>query len=225
VLVVAVIILAAWARMSVGNVLEETGDGRSGVELSGTRIERSFEVGEFTGIEVRGGWRVTVVQGAEVSVAVTADKALMDRITVERSGDTLELGAREWVLHHDARLEAKVTVPSLSRFVVRGGADARIRGFSGDELSVEVAGAADIDGENNRFEQLNLTVEGAGDLDFTTSSAVHAMVTLDGAGNVALTMAGGELTGSIGGVGSVTYGGEVSREAIRVDGVGSVERR
>lgn len=47
----------------------------------------------------------------------------------------------------------------------------------------------------------------------------------DGAGNVDLTMDGGELFGRIGGVGSVTYAGEVSSESVRFDGLGSVERR
>lgn len=224
-LALAVVLLTVWARLSVGGILESGRSDEEAVELSGSRVERSFEVGSFSRIEVKGGWEVDVRAGNPAAVSVTADEALMDELTVEASGGTLTLGSESWNFGRDARLSAEITVPSLDAVSVSGGVDGTISGFSGSSLALDISGAADIDGTDNSYERLNVTVEGAADVDFADSRAVNAEVRLDGAGNIELTMAGGELTGRIGGVGSVTYGGEVSREAVAVEGVGSVERR
>ncbi|MFW6289067.1 MAG: hypothetical protein ACOC2Q_04735, partial [Spirochaetota bacterium] len=68
-------------------------------------------------------------------------------------------------------------------------------------------------------------VDGAANVDFSSAEVVNASVEMDGASNLSITMAGGSLTGALRGVGNVTYGGEISREAIRVEGLGRVRRR
>ncbi|MFP4373224.1 MAG: GIN domain-containing protein [Spirochaetaceae bacterium] len=224
VLVLVVIALAIGARVVVGNVLSSGSEGDP-IELSGTRIERSFDVRDFSAIDVRGGWQIAITEGDSYSVTVSADEALMERIIVERDGDALRVDADRWRWSNEGRLRLEVTTPRLSRIDVDGGADVRLSGLRADSLRIGIDGAGNITGTDSRIERLAVEVDGAANVDFVESSVVHADIRMSGAGNVEITMAGGELTGRIEGVGSVGYGGEVSRRTIRVDGLGSVERR
>lgn len=223
-LVVIVIALAIGARVVVDNMLSSGGEGDS-IELSGNRIERSFDLEEFSAIEVTGGWQIAVTQGDSYAVTVSADEALMEHIVVERQGDALRVGADRWRWSSEGRLRLEVTTPRLSRIDVDGGADVRLSGVQTDSLRIDIDGAGNITATDARVERLEVGVEGAANVDFVESSVVNADIRMSGAGNVEITMAGGELAGRIEGVGSVTYGGEVSRNTIRVDGLGSVERR
>lgn len=223
-LVIAVVALAITARVSLERVLT-AGDGGEEVELTGTRVEREYDIRDFTEIEVHGGWQISVRQAEEFAVGVGADEALIDRITVEQDGDTLVVGSERWSWTNDAQLRLEVAVPRLSRLAVEGGAEVRLSGLDTESLEIEVDGAGDIQGVDARIGELELQIDGAANVDFVESRVRNADVSISGAGEVALTMAGGELTGRISGVGSVTYGGEVSRESVDIDGLGSVERR
>lgn len=226
VLVVAVVGLAVYARVTLDSLLTDADGAGERVELSGTRIERSFDVADFEQIEVRGGWQVAVREGADFDVRIETDEALLELVSVERTGDTLEIGSqRKWYWNEDARLRATVTMPTLSALRVAGGADVDIAGFSGGALALGISGAADVTAADAAWDRLAVQVSGAANVDFTAGRVTDAEVRLDGAGNVELTMGGGELTGRIAGVGSITYGGEVSRESVDIDGLGSVERR
>jgi hypothetical protein len=226
VLVLVVVGLAVYARVTVGNLLASPADPSERVELTGTRIERSYEVRDFESIEIRGGWQVAVRQGPQFEVRIETDEALFERISVERDGETLVIDSQqEWYWDEKARLRASITMPALSGLTVAGGGDVDLGEFTGDLLAIKISGAADVTADGSSWDRLELHVGGAANVDFTESRVTHAEVRLDGAGNVELTMAGGELTGRIGGVGSITYGGQVSREFVDIDGLGSVERR
>jgi hypothetical protein len=225
-LVLAVVGLGVYARVTVGNLLADAGEAGERVELSGTRIERSFDVEEFEEIEVSGGWEVSVREGSSFDVLIETDEALFDLLSVERRGETLRIGSEQkWYWDEKARLRATITMPSVSALRVAGGADVDLDGFTGELLAIGISGAADVTADDSVWDRLEVQVSGAANVDFADSRVTDAEVRLDGAGNVELTMAGGELTGRIGGVGSITYGGEVARESVDIGGVGSVERR
>ena len=223
-LVIIVIALAIGARVVVDSILSSGGEDDA-IELSGNRIERSFDLRDFTEIEVTGGWQIAVTQGDSYGVTVTADEALMEHIIVEREGDALRVGADRWRWSNEGRLRLEVTTPQLSRINVDGGADVRLSGLRTDSLRIDIDGAGNITATDTQVERLEIEVDGAANVDFVESAVVNADIRMSGAGNVEITMAGGELAGRIEGVGSVTYGGEVSRRTIRVVGLGSVERR
>jgi len=224
-LAIAVIALAITARVSLERVLTAGEGGGEEVELTGTRVEREYDIRDFTDIEVRGGWQISVTQGEEFAVGVGADEALIDRITVERDGDTLVVGSERWSWANDAHLRLDVVVPQLSLLSVEGGADVQLSGLDAERFEIEVDGAGDIRGTDARIGELEIEIDGAANVDFVESRVTTADVRISGAGEVALTMAGGELTGRISGVGSITYAGEISRESVDIDGLGSVERR
>lgn len=64
------------------------------VKGSGMSIERSFNVSDFKGIEVSGGFDVTLVQGNTESLTLTAQKNLFDHIKVEVENGILKVYTR-----------------------------------------------------------------------------------------------------------------------------------
>lgn len=178
----------------------------------------------FSGISAEGGWKITITPG-EYSVSVSASELDADDIEVSRRGDALLLSFASGFRTRTASPEARISVPDLSRIDIDGGAEVRLTGVDSPRLEIRVNGAASVTGIDARIEELHVDVDGAANVDFSSAEVVHASVEMDGASNLSLTMAGGSLTGVLRGVGNVTYGGEVSREAIRVEGLGRVRRR
>ena len=122
------------------------------------------------------------------------------------------------------RLTATVTMPDLSALAIAGGADVQIRGIEADRFELSVDGAASVRASESRFGELHVTVQGATNIDFRDSLTVNAHVELDGASNLSIRMDGGSLTGTLRGVGNVSWTG-TAEESVRVEGIGRVRQQ
>ena len=194
-------------------------EGSADVDLA-----HSGELSGFTTISAEGGWKITITPG-EYSVSVSASDRDAGDVEVSRRGDTLLLSLASVLRTGPGSPEARISVPDLSRIIIDGGAEVRLTGVDSPRLEIRVNGAASVTGVDARIEELHVDVDGAANVDFSSAEVVQASVEMDGASNLSITMAGGSLTGVLRGVGNVTYGGEISREAIRVEGLGRVRRR
>lgn len=174
---------------------------------------------------VFGGWDLTVREGSEPSLTVRATERIADRIDLSASGDTLGLEVERNTNYVNVKIEATLVVPEITDIDIDGAADLEISGFDQERLAIDVAGASNVEVYDSRFENVLVDVAGAANVDLSESVAVNVEVDLDGAANVELFMDGGRLTGTLDGLGQVTYRGEVLEETIDVDGLGSVDRR
>ncbi len=68
-------------------------------------------------------------------------------------------------------------------------------------------------------------VSGAGNIDLGGVPVTNADIRVSGAGNIDLNMAGGKLTGSMSGAGSLDYVGTVSEQNVSSSGVVNIKRR
>lgn len=189
-----------------------------------TGIEMVHELRDFSRISADGGWRITVVPG-DYDVSITVGERYRDDVRVGVSGETLSLGIASGIGSVTGQLEARVSMPDLTLVEIDGGADVTITGFELAELVLEIDGAASVEAVDTTLVDLDVDVDGAASIDFSRSSVENARVDLDGAARLTIRMAGGELTGELSGVGEVVYSGEVSRESIRVEGLGRVRRQ
>jgi len=224
-ILIVIVAMAITARAMFGNIISGRGDTGNRVELSGSRETEEFAVEGFDRVVTEGTWQVEITAGSEYRVRITADEEVLERLIVERRNDSLFLDMPGNLPIGGLDVEAEVTMPSLDRVETKGGADVFIRNFDLDSLRVQSEGAANVEAEGSRIETLYVESEGATNIDFKDSDVVNAEVRIAGAGNVILTMAGGRLTGSLEGVGQLSYGGEVSEESVDVRGLGSVDRR
>ena len=211
--------------LTARSILAQAVENVETIELSGTRIEREYAVEDFSRLAITGGWRVSISRGATQTLSISGDSALVNDVTVAVSDGLLSISSEGAAPAFDGGLSAEITVASLESLETIGGSDVRLRSLNQEELRIRNHGASNVQAEGLVVRRLRLESEGAGNFDFTDARVHSAEVVMEGAGNVEVTMDGGELTGRISGLGNVEYGGSVARESIRVDGVGSVERR
>ena len=178
----------------------------------------------FTGVSSEGGWKITLRPG-DFDVSVRVSERSADDVVVDVSGNALRLRVAPGIRTVTGTLEAIVSLPRIDRLEIDGGAEVRLEGFDAERFVVDVDGAASITAIGGRYGNLRVGVDGAANVDFTDTQVVNAEVDMDGASNLSITMAGGTLTGHLRGVGNVSYGGEVTNEAIRVEGLGRVRER
>lgn len=139
---------------------------------------------------------VEYVQGATPGIVITGPADRIDQIRLE--GDRLTAdrpagphhervyfgrhrdGNGVWVSDGD-EIRIVVTAPSVTRFVVEGSSDLRIRDYDRPELTLELNGSGDVraDGRTGR---LILTGDGSGDAELQAFDADEATVTLNGSG-------------------------------------------
>ncbi len=122
-------------------------------------------------------------------------------------------------------IKTRITLPELTHLSNTGLAHVEIQDFETDSLSILSNGMGDIQGRNNRIENLKIQMPGAGAIDFSSSQVTNADIQLSGAGSISIRMAGGDLSGSLAGLGSIEYSGPVERNSITVSGLGSVSRK
>ena len=193
--------------------------------VDGARISESAELRGVREIEVAGAWRVNASRGDDWKVDLSYSEGYEDRVTARIVGARLRLGTRS-----ESRLDepkfrptADIVMPVLEEVEVRGSARLDLSGFKGERLDIDIAGAAQLTGRDGRFHELELSVAGASHIDLQGVSVTDADIDLAGASKVTLTMAGGALSGTIAGAGSVEYYGWISANRVQTAGFARVE--
>jgi hypothetical protein len=191
-------------------------------DLDKSMVSHAFSLADFTEIEVSGHWGIELTRGETNQVKVTAPKDVMETLSVQNKSGTLILKTGKRRRHSPGKVTAQITMPSLSALHLRGLVSLELNGFRSENLTVYTAGATSIMGKGNHIINLYLRGEGLSRLNLNHSSVVNADLRYKGVYKIELSMAGGELTGRIKGVGKVIYDGEIRKEKIRKYGASKV---
>ena len=155
-----------------------------------------FDFDNFTNISVLGLSRVTVVQGPDFSVEVTANANMVNDVQVTQTGDTVNFG-----LNNTHMLNAFVTMPVLNQIDVGAGALANVtlEDFDQLQMTVNVGGVSSVRGEELRIGDLTATVSGVSVLDLGEIRPIgSANIDVSGVSQATLNMEpGSTLTGSV----------------------------
>lgn len=166
-------------------------DGRTGAPSATRTIE--WAGGDRLILDLS--YDVEYVQGATPGISITgpADEIELirlegDRLTADRpAGPHHERvyfgrhrdGQGVWVEDDEVRIV--VTAPSVTRFVLNGSSDLRIRDYDRPQLAIEMNGSGDVRADG-RAARLVLTGDGSGDAELQAFQADEANVTLNGSG-------------------------------------------
>ena len=224
VVVLVLVVMIAYLRVAIGDAKDV--DEVVLVDL-GERITEARNLDNFDSISVSGAWELDIKQGDDWHVQLTYPKNISQYLEIEVDNGKLHLGlegVKSGKGKKDLHLEAKITMPALKTFDVAGAGNFKFKGFSGDKLSMTLAGAANIEGEEGRFANLDLQASGAGRVDLKEVKVHDANINLAGAGDVELTMDGGVLAGTVAGVGSIRYYGTIADNRVNVFGIGVVTK-
>jgi len=217
-----------------------TGSGRVATE--------SRAVGDFDAIAAAGPIDISIRQGAQEGISVTADDNLLPLIeTVVEAGAggrTLAIRFRrgERISSHKTikvtvdviRLTSlatsgsgDVTVESLKtpslKLSLSGSSDARLRSLETGAFEIRISGSGDVFAAGTA-KSVKLGIAGSGDADLAGLTADEVSVRIAGSGDASVT-ANKALDVSIAGSGDVTYGGAVGAVKASLAGSGSVNRR
>lgn len=119
-------------------------------------------VEDFTEISVLSLSRVTVSQGPEYSVRVTAGADVLDDLQVTRSGDMVSIG-----LSNNQIFSAVITMPVRNRIEVDPNALAyvSIEDFDQAQMTIDLGGVSTMLGEGLQIGELDASVSGVSLLD------------------------------------------------------------
>ena len=189
-------------------------DSTPGLPGSGSGTTRTFAATDFTAVELRGSDDVDVRVGTAFSVRAEGPAAELDKLKIERDGDTLKIGrigrkGFNWSDDSKGKVTVYVTMPRIAEASVAGSGNLGVDRVEGQAFEGELAGSGnltiatlavqqakfDIAGSGNtkvsgttgRFEA---NIAGSGDIDGAGLKASSAEVSIAGSGNVKAEVAG-----------------------------------
>ncbi|MDA3915666.1 MAG: DUF2807 domain-containing protein [Deltaproteobacteria bacterium] len=190
---------------------------------SSAKVVKKIKLTGFKEVDLKGKWQVRIVQADEKTIRIEGPEDLLADLLVNHKGSLVELHMPEW--KNDRRkLFLEITMPSIKSLKILGVADVSISGFILEDLMIHVEGVTSIHGENGSTGKLEFMGKGVSKLDLQNFPTRSADLAGKGVIKIELTMAGGELTGSIEGVGHVRYKGKAGHESIKVKGPCKVTR-
>jgi len=187
---------------------------------------RSFAVRDFTGIDARGSDDVEVKLANEFTVRAEGPQKVLDRLVIERVGDTLRItrkrnGNWSW---GGKSARVYVTMPRIARAATSGSGDMFVARAAGDSFAASVSGSGNIridaldtrvarfsiagSGDiaaTGRADDLSISIAGSGDIAASGVEATRAQVAIAGSGAVSASV-NGPATVSISGAGDVDLG-------------------
>lgn len=185
----------------------------------------NYVLKDFTEVSVSGNWDVTILSNDTFKVRIYSPKETKDRLSVTKRGSLLQLNSSGNFHQRRDQFKAEIHMPNLSKIQSEMTSTIRFDGFKSRKLDLKIDGAGWITGSNNIIENLELSTEGASQIDLKFSTVKNARLDMNGAGKVRLNMAGGKLTGSANGAGSIVYSGSVSEQDVQTNGAVSIRKR
>jgi len=172
---------------------------------AGPKVDRNYQVGNFTKIEVAGPYNVNVVTGGSPAVTARGGENLLNETEVVVEGDTLEIrpkkhkgwhwsnGAAEFTVNVAALRAASIagsggiTVDKVAGDFdadVAGSGDLRLPAVAGGKVKLSIAGSGGVTA-NGSAQNVDISIAGSGDIDAKGLAARTADVSIAGSGNVA----------------------------------------
>lgn len=113
---------------------------------SGNLVTKQMDLAGFSAVEAQNAFKVDITRSDSFSVSITADDNTFEHLVVQKDGDVLTLGIKPGT-YSDARYEAKIGMPALTRLALTGAANGTVTGFkSVNGMDFDVAGASTLFG-------------------------------------------------------------------------------
>ena len=201
---------------------------------------KTYEVGEFSQINLEGGFKVYLIQGDECEVTVkTTNADVFDNIKIKKNQNEVFIQMDASIFKY-RRVSLYITFKTLEKLKIEGGVNLKTNGYLDlNNFAVHIEGGANLDldmkaenvevyGEGGFIfelkgvaERLNVTIKGAGHVSANElkTKDVSFIVAGFGTGSVYATKT---LYAKIEGVGKLRYKGDPKINQY-IDGLGSVK--
>jgi hypothetical protein len=176
---------------------------------SGNLVSQEFELSDFDQVDASHSFQVSLTQGDEFAVTVSADDNVVDKLNVVVSDGTLKLGLLEPGFYSNLTLIADVTMPDLSRVSLSGasrldmpaivteedfrgslsGASLLTGDLSAVDVELDLSGASRVTLDGSA-ESLDLEASGASRVDLAEFEVDAANVQVSGASTAVVNVTG-----------------------------------
>lgn len=181
-------------------------DSTPGVAGTGSGNARSYSVADFTSVALRGPDDVDVRVGSAFSVRAEGDPKTLERLKIEKVGNTLRVGRIRSSGFHwgsDKGVKVYVTMPRI--------------------MAAELAGSGDLTVDRAETTHFDAELAGSGDLTVSAIAAQSANLSIAGSGGIHAGGTADTLKIDIAGSGDVDAGGLTAAQAnVSIAGSGSV---
>lgn len=213
----AVLTMCIIILMLIKSVLNGQDSFKKEMRVDSQIAIKNLDLSDFKELSLKGAWHVTMTHGDKASVIVEGGKDLLDDLKITKQGQLLEIHMNQ-SKDDKRKLNLKVTVPVLQTLLTKGVTEIGISGFDLEKLNIQAEGVTSVKAENGQTKNFVFEGRGVSKLDSKDFPTHHAKIMCEGVVKIDLTMAGGDLSGSIEGVGEVRYQGEAASQTIRVKG-------
>jgi hypothetical protein len=177
----------------------------------GPRVEKTFDLTGFDGIEVVGVYDMDVTVGKAFSIEASGREKEMSRMTASVKNGVLVLETNEkkkrkgWGKNNTRSIDINITLPALNSLEITGIGNGEINGIDSDDFTVEVSGIGAME-LNGRCGQLRAEYSGMGDLDAKGLKCKSVDVDMSGMGSASV-YASEDVDADMSGMGSIdVYG-------------------
>ncbi len=133
------------------------------------RITEQRDVKDFHSVDLRGTGTVTLVQGDDEGLTITAEERTMPHITAEVVRGVLRIGmdasAMFGVAWRPGQIDYQVAIRDVRSLAVSGAGKIRSERVEGDQLELGISGSGSIGIDDVAARVLSIGISGSGDLD------------------------------------------------------------
>lgn len=172
-------------------------------KLSGEIVAQTIETKGFDKINIKGYPTIYYTQGAETSVVVKADKAIIDDIVISVEDNVLIVdhessSTNGFVINSGNMSDAMsiyVTSPDIKAVTLSGAGDfISKKKINTDQMDILIKGSGDIDIASIVCGNISASLNGSGDIDIDAADAQNASIDLMGSGDIDIKLANAKTT-------------------------------
>jgi len=158
--------------------------GLKAVRGSGDLVTESRDVRGFDRVVLRGSGEVIITQDGTESLTVETDDNVIEYVTTEVKGRTLELGFEGFedaVLVAPTRLTFDLHLKDLAGLEISGSGDIEAESIATDRLEIKVSGSGDVRIDSLAAGEVEVDISGSGGVDLA-GEASRQDITIGGSG-------------------------------------------
>ena len=192
---------------------------------SGDVTTENRDVAGFDKVDMQSIGNLTIVQGNEESLTITADENLLSYITTDVVNGTLQIGMKPNIsLNPSKAIEYQLVMKSVAGVQLSGFGNIESEGLKGEDLEVKLSGSGDINIGTIESDNLLVRISGFGDFDSQSIKAKTPTIEITGSGDINVDeLEAEDLVVKISGFGNAKMAGKVLTQDIQILGSGDFE--
>lgn len=155
---------------------------QEGIAPEGSGASRSYAARDFTRVSLAGPDDVDVRVGP-YSVRAEGDPALLDRLVIQRDGNSLRVGRRNGMSWTRGSVRVIVSMPRIEEATIAGSGNFRVARAEGPRFRGAISGSGNLAVAEVRAGEVEFGISGSGDV-IAAGQAQALTIRIAGSGNV-----------------------------------------